>query len=557
MPQDAYTLRYVAAELARVITGSKITKINQTDKDTIDANLYTGEKSLRLTLCASAASARVTYAPCEKQPPFLPGSFCMLLRKYLTGGEILKVEQIGFERIIAVTVRCIGDFSLAERILYAELMGKYSNLILCENGIILGALKMTSLEVNSRRILFSGAKYELPEKQEKTDPTDLAALTALCANFGGGELARFIADNVTGVAYRTALQMEHVYDGSPLPDFIRNFLFRPEAEPCVVQKDGEPIEFYARLCDESEERIPFAGICAAEEYFYGYRTKAKKFQEKQRRLTALTTALKKKQEKNLARLLESRAECEDMEQNRIYGELVTANIYRIERGQSALEAINYYDEACPIVSVPLDPKLTPAQNAQRYYKKYNKQKRTLAATEPRIATERAEIEYAQTVLSSLSLAESTDDLIEIEEELISLGLIAIQTPKGKKRTAATAPFRRYTVSGFTVLGGRNNLSNDRLVKSASAEDIWLHTQKYHSSHVMIITEGKAVPSEVLLAAAEICAFYSDGKHGDKIPVDYCKRKFVKKPSGAKAGFVIYTDYKTLLVSPNAHKESEV
>ena len=244
-----------------------------------------------------------------------------------------------------------------------------------------------------------------------------------------------------------------------------------------------------------------------------------------------------------------------MEKNRVYGELITANIYALKKGMERCELANYYDEIGGTAKIPLDKNLTPAQNAQKYFKKYNKQKRTLAAAGPQRAEAEADLRYTESMLSFLARAENMLDLYDAEEELREAGLLP---PEKKKKAAVKAvPFRTFRIGGFSVFAGRNNVQNDRLLREAAPSDLWLHTQKYHSSHVVVRTEGKKVPESVLLAAAEICACFSDGKAGDKIPVDYCERRYVKKPPKAKAGFVVYTDFQTLLVTPDRHAAEEI
>ena len=228
----------------------------------------------------------------------------------------------------------------------------------------------------------------------------------------------------------------------------------------------------------------------------------------------------------------------------------------MKKGDRKIEVQNWYDEQGGVVQIALDETLTPAQNAQRYFKTYNKQKRAKEILTPMYENEQRELAYLESIFTAVALAETQDDLTEITAELISLGAIkAPQSRQNKKGVKAQAeiPFREYLCDGHRIYVGRNNLQNDRLLRFASPEDIWLHTQKYHSSHVIIVADGRQVRDETLLFAAEICAYYSDGQNGDKIPVDYCKRKFVKKPSKSKAGFVVYTDYKTMLVSPTAHR----
>ena len=216
---------------------------------------------------------------------------------------------------------------------------------------------------------------------------------------------------------------------------------------------------------------------------------------------------------------------------------------------------NWYSPDCEEIKIALDATLPPAKNAQRYFKTYNKYKRAKEVLTPMLEKEEAEIAYTDSVAGMISRAETALDLKEIEMELVDMGLL--RAPKervGGKKKEVAIPFREYEYGGMKIYVGRNNVQNDRLVRAASPDDIWLHTQKYHSSHVIIVTEGGQVSDETLLFAAELCAYYSDGKDGDKIPVDYCKRKYVKKPNKSKAGFVTYTDYKTILVKPNGHKE---
>ena len=241
-----------------------------------------------------------------------------------------------------------------------------------------------------------------------------------------------------------------------------------------------------------------------------------------------------------------------METVKLKGELLTANIYAVKRGSSGFEAVNYYDENGGTIKIELDKSLSPADNAQKYYKKYAKLKRTAVnVAAQKVETESA-LKYLNSVVSHIYAGESLDDFKEIREELKAEGLIKEQAEK--KKTVVETPFRTFIKDGFKIFAGRSNLQNDRLLKSVSPRDIWLHTQKYHSSHVVIITEGKPVPNAVLLAAAEICAYYSDGRGGSKIPVDYALRASVKKPPKAAAGFVIYNDFKTILADPAPHAE---
>lgn len=554
MPQDAFTLRHIARELNGLLAGGKVNKIIQPSRDEVDILLYAGGKTRKLILNTNASFARACVSDAPRTAPEAAPNFCMLLRKHLTGASLVGAEQVGFERILAFAFDCAGEFSRAQRTLYAEIMGKYSNLVLTENGIVTGALKVSSLQENFKRALFPGVKYTLPDPQDKTDPSDGAALTE-CLSACTGDLADFLFAHVAGLAYPTcrliAENAPPLGDAATLSHYVRDYIFSDETAPAVERAGGQAKDFHVRFA--GGER--YDSVNAAQDAFYTERETQRSFSEQKRKLESILLSRKKKEEKKLGILLERERECADMEKNRIFGELITANIYAIPKGAAGCEVVNYYDENSRTVRIPLDKTLSPSQNAQRYFKKYNKQKRTLAATAPQKREAENELDYTQSALSSLARAENMLDLAETEEELRMTGLMPPQ-PK-KKKNAPLIPFRAFSFGDFRVFAGRNNVQNDRLLRESSPTDIWLHTQKYHSSHVIIRTEGRKVPANVLTAAAEICAFFSDGKSGDKIPVDYCERRFVKKPPKAKAGFVVYTDFKTLLATPDRHAEAEI
>lgn len=541
MPQDAFTLRLNALELDSVLKGGKINKIVQPEREEVSLVIYTGKRTVKLVLNVNASDCGVYFSDADRENPLVAPNFCMLLRKHLQNAEILGVETVGFERILALRFSCVSDFSSCERVLYAEIMGKYSNLILTEQGAILGALKTTSLDQSTKRLIFPGAKYLLPAPQEKIDPADFSALSALLAP-PREDLARFLFLNVAGLAPCTAEEIVTTYRGGDFAKYVYSYLFSDEISPCVVERDGKVVDFYARA---KEGGIPFPTLSEAQTYFYRKRQEAKGAQQAKTRLSSALSAAEKKQEKRLAQILEKRKECENAEENRVKGELLTANLYALEKGLRGCELENYYDGRK--LKIALDPSLTPSENAQRYYAKYRKQKRTLAAIGPQEEETRAELAYLSSLRAALEVADGKEDLLSLEEECTATGLLRAPQTKAKKKQPEI-PYRVFEYAGFRICAGRNNIQNDRLLRQSAPEDIWLHAQKYHSSHVVIKTEGRKVPDSVLTYAAGVCAKYSEGK-GDKIPVDYCAVKYVKKPSGAKAGFVVYTDYKTVLARP--------
>ncbi|MBQ7912845.1 MAG: NFACT family protein [Clostridia bacterium] len=569
MPQDAFHIRRLATELNTFLKGGRVNRISQVNKDELTLIIYTGKSTVKLILSANASNARVCLSLTEKEPAPVAPNFCMLLRKHLQNAEILAVRQHEFERIIEIDLHCTTDFSESTRTLHCELMGKYSNVVLTEKGVILGALKTTALEDSTRRVLLAGAKYEYPVPQDKLSPFDGAGMRSRLESYLSTRmeevdlesLALFLFENVSGLALPTAREivlraarkagsvknaLSSAY-GAPLWQFVGDFCLHEPCVPCLKMQNGQAVDFFAFSVDGGE-KMP--SLCKAEDEFFTRRESKKGFEDKKRKLENTARGLKKKLTKKLQDTLERLSEAEKAEEYRVKGELLTANLYRIEKGMSGVELENWYDEKGGTVKITLDTTLSPAKNAQRYFKIYNKHKRTAEILTPMLKNERAEIEYVDSVLVSIANAENALDLKEIEVELTELGLL--RAPKervGGKKKETPLPYREFEFEGFKIYAGRNNIQNDRLLRDASPDDVWLHTQKYHSAHVIIAARGGQVRDEIILRAAEICAYYSDGRDGDKIPVDYCKRKFVKKPNKSKAGFVVYTDYKTVLVKP--------
>ncbi len=536
MPQDAFTLRLIAKELDQTLRGGKINRINQPDREELSLIIYTGKRTLKLTVSANASDCGAYFTEDERENPLVAPNFCMLLRKHLSGAEILGVGTDGFERILVFKFLCLSDFSSCERELRCEIMGKYSNLILTQGGVIVGALKTTTLDEHCKRPILPGAKYVLPAPQEKVNPSDREALARLLAE-PREDLARFLFLNVSGLAPCTAEQIVRSYRGGSLADHVYGYLFSDDVSPCATESD-----FFARAVEGAK---PFATLSDAQSYCYAAKRRKKRFEGGKRRLTGAISAAVKKQEKRLAQILDKQRECAPCEENRIKGELLTAHLYALSRGMNSCELPNFYDEQGGKMKIALDPTLTPSRNAQSYFRRYRKQKRALEFLRPQEEETRAELEYCLSLLAAAEAAESADDLNSLEEELLAAGLMKAPEKKGKKRTAEI-PFRTYERAGFTIYAGRNNLQNDRLVRMGAPEDIWLHTQKYHSCHVLIRTEGREVPDDVLLFAAGICVRYSDAKGGGKTPVDYCRVNRLKKPRGSKAGFVTYSEYHTIL-----------
>jgi len=548
MPQDAFTLSYTVKELSAALTGGKISRIIQPSREELTFIIYTAKGNVKLDACLSARSARLSLGESDKPVPKVAPNFCMLLRKHLQNAQITGVAQHGFERIIYLDLNCVSDFSSSKMRLYFEIMGKYSNAVLTENGVIVGALKTNSIGENTKRLTLGGAKYTLPEPQDKASPDNLSELESVLKI--GGDRVKLISEHIKGIAFATAAEMVNVYGENITAQNIYDYVFNCEISPCVTYTDGEPSDFKVRSTEKDKKVYPT--LLQAQSAYYDYIYKKRAFESAKTKLESALSGAVKKVEKRLALIGQKLLECNGADAIKLKGELITANMYALERGMKSFEAINYYDPECKKIKIALDETLTPSQNAQKYYKKYQKLKRTYLSVTAQKSEAEQRLDYLESISAHLSSAESEEDLKETQEELISLGLIKAEQTKKRKEDAPS--YREFSFGGFKILAGRNNLQNERLTKSLAPDDLWLHTQKYHSSHVAVIAEGREVDNEVIKVAAEICAYYSDGRSGSKIPVDFTQKKHVKKPPATNAGFVIYTDYNTVLVDPDGHAE---
>lgn len=556
MAQDAFSLLHVARELNTLLKGAKVNKVSQPDKDDVYLTLHTFTGNKTLVLSSNAESCRVCFTSMEKPNPKTAFGFCMLMRKHLLGSIIENVELVGFERIIRITFAGRNDFKeQVKKVLYAEIMGKYSNLILTENGVILGCLKNAPLDVATTRVTLSGAQYKLPKPQDKIELTDKNSAISRLSAFFGEDLAKFLFENVKGLAFSSATEAskrcEGFKDTEDLYNKLYDFVYNPQIKPNVAG-EGKLKDVY--VCEYSSiesEKTYYSSIAEAYDDFYTNKDKNKAFALKKKLLLDKVNGLIKKQGKKLQAESEKLLSCKDCDILQLKGELITANIYRLKAGAKSCTLENYYDEYKPI-EIALDERLTPSQNAQRYFKKYAKEKRTIEIILPQKAQTEKELAYLSTILLFINQATDVAEFKDIEDELVSIGLLP--KPKFKPKFVEESPYRVFEIDGYIVKCGKNNVQNDRLTQRAFKDDLWLHTKNYHSAHVIVETKGGEIPNKVIEVAAEICAFYSDAKQGAKVPVDYCFKKFVKKPSGAKSGSVIYTDYKTCYVSPNPHQD---
>ncbi len=557
MPQDAFTLRYLCIELNNIFSGGKINRIVQTDENRVVFTVYTGKTTKKLMLDVNPANPRIGVVDEEGDSPLVAPNFCMLLRKHLLSANIDGISLVGFDRIVKIDLTPSSElFDAVPKVLFVELMGRYSNVILTENFKILGGNRGVNTLGDFVRPLIVGKPYVLPPVQDKKLPSDLRLIEYFSIH--DDDYAKRICSGVQGVALDTAKEIVYSYgkDISVNPkdffEYFNDFIYNSELKPCVVYNENGVKDVFAfRYKSVHGEYKYFDSLTVAEEYYFAEKNKLKRYNNLKDRLKSVTNTALKKARKRLQAITAKEKDAESLEDNKIKGELIIANIYKIKRGDECVELDNYYDGTK--IKIALDTNLTPAENAENYYKKYNKQKRALQAIAPQKEQAESEVNYLTGVLDEVELCETETELKSVREELRSYGLIPQDKVKKNKKTDGSF-CKVYFIDGFTVKVGRSNTENDELTATARAESVWLHAKNYHSAHVIIEYNGKTVPENVIIKSAEITAYYSNGRDGGKCEVAYTQKRNVKKPPRSKPGFVTYTDYRSVVVEPKNNLE---
>ncbi len=554
MPQDAFTLRYLCEELNSVFSGGKVNKIIQPNQDTVVLTIYTGRGTKRLLLSVNPANPRIGVTMDNYESPSVAPNFCMLLRKHLLSATIEHISLVGFDRIVMVELQPSEEFFDCEKqVLYVELMGRYSNIILTEKEKVLGANRGINFFDNGVRPLICGKQYVLPPNGDKKEPWDSELINIFDKSLH--DIKNAILSNVQGLAKSTVEEIIYEYTNknekifaNELFKFLLDFINNSCKKPCVSIKNGKINDvFVFPYNSEETEFIFFDTLYQAEEYYFSNKLQNKKREELFQRLSAVVNTAEKKLKKRLLAISARQKEALKADENQLMGELILANIYKIKQGDEKVILENYYNQS--LIEIVLDRNLSPSKNAENYYKKYNKQKRALEMLLPQKEQAESEQQYIFSIKEELSLAENIEELFCVKEELVACGILKEQgSPKKKKKEEK--PYRLYEIDGFTLKFGRNNIENDELTLSAKSDDVWVHSKDYHSSHGIIERGGREIPFYVIQKAAEICAYYSKAREGGKSEVVYTERKHVKKPKKSKAGFFIYTDYKAISVVPN-------
>lgn len=567
MPLDAVCLQAVVAELAPQITGSRIEKIQQPARDQV-VLLLRGNR--RLLLSAGGGQPRLHLTELLRDNPAQPPMFCMLLRKYLSGGIIESIQQAPLERVVTLTVSAADE--LGERSQFSlilEAVARRANLILADkDGHIIDCLRRIDFEMNPDRQVLPGLFYHLPTPPDKVSPFTVIEeeFAALAAAAGEGAPAdQWLVRTVNGLSPLVARELTFRACGStdaPVTGHTaalwsafaawRDTVNEKHFTPAMLKRSGVPMDFtylHVGQYGGAAEEETYASFSRLLDDFYEKREQAERVKQKGQDLVKTASNGAARLRRKIAAQEQELAESKNRDKWRVYGELITANLYRMERGMSRLTAQNYYDPDCADVDIPLDVRLSPQENAAKYFKKYTKAKTAEKYITAQLEKARVELTYLESVLQELTLAESEQDFNDIRAELTDGGYLRAKGRKQPQRPSKPREFR--STAGLRILVGRNNRQNDRLTaKDAEKWDIWLHTQRIHGSHVILCTGGAQPDEQSLLEAASLAAYFSQAQNSTKVPVDFTQVKCVKKPAGSPPGFVNYTNYKTILADPS-------
>ncbi|MDC0760418.1 NFACT RNA binding domain-containing protein [Brevibacillus sp. AG] len=560
MAFDGVVTRSVTRELHKLV-GGRISKIHQPHHSDIVMQVRTQGETVKFLLSANPTYPRLHITTEEFTNPLEAPMFCMLLRKHCEGGVIESVQQIGMERIIHIDVRTrdeLGD--TAVRRIIVEIMGKHSNIILIDpaTGMILDSAMHVTLAISRYRQVTPGRPYVSPPSQDKRDPltvTEQAFISSL--DWNGGRLDKQIVEGYTGISPLLAKEILHRAGLANRETLWAAFsqvmkaINAHEYVPSIVEANGKAYFHVVELTHLSNGvTTPYPSIQECFQAFYEGKALRDTVKQRAHDLIRFVTSERNKNEKKIEKLEQTLQDAHEADQFRLYGELITANMHQMKRGDRELVTVNWYDEAGGTITIPLDPLKTPSENLQSYYKRYNKAKNSLSIVSEQIEQAHAELLYLDGVLVQLEHA-TLKDAEEIREELVEQSYMRDRKKRGPRKKKETRPeLDTYLSSdGIEILVGKNNKQNEYLTnKLASSQETWLHTKDIPGSHVVI--RAREFSDETLLEAANLAAYFSRAKEGSQIPVDYTLIKHVKKPSGAKPGYVIYEQQRTLYVTPD-------
>lgn len=566
MPMDGFTLSFMAGELNKTLLGGRVDKVNQPEKDALLLLIRAGGSNHRLLLSANANQARVQITSHNYENPLEPPMFCMLMRKHLLGARLMEVKQIHGDRILELVFDAIDEMNdHVHRTLYLEIMGRHSNLSLVnEKGVIVDAIRHVNAEMSRVRTVLPGDTYELPPMQDKLSPEERTAeriqekLTDLTM-----PLNKALMETVSGMAGLCSKEVcaqigleastpVNELDLSIVSAQLAEFFAGTEnrfAPVTLYDEAGMAQDFFpfAYRTYPADDQKPMESLSAAMDAYYLGRDLRMRMQQKSLGLSRHIKNAIERVEKKKGIMLETLENSDKAEQDRIFGDLLTANLHLIQKGVESVRVQNYYEEGMPEVEIPLSLLRTPVQNAQFYYKRYRKAKVAEQYALEQLEVIDRDLLLLETALEDLEKCQTTADLGDIRLLLSQSGFLRPEgNPKKQKKAQEGKPYRFTAPDGTMVEVGKNSLQNDRLTLHARGNETWLHAQGIPGSHVIIRTEQE--PSdEALLFAAKLAAYFSKGRNHPQLPVDYTLRKHVKKSANAVAGLVTYTHFKTLII----------
>ncbi len=583
MAFDAGFLAAIAAEIIQVALGGRVEKVYQPERDTVILQMRTFEGGGRLLINAGSSNPRVGFTQIPYENPQNPPQFCVLLRKHLSGAKLLSVTQIGFERVLVLEFETRDEMGyLCTRRLVIEVMGKYSNLIFTDGEAkVLAVLRPVDFTTSSKRQVLPGMRYEMPPAQDKINPlevgenefyaqmekgADLPADKWLTATFLG--LSATVAREIVYAVSARKTQLCELEKSALWHSFKKTFdlVKKSNFSPFLAfNAENKPVEYAFLPLAQYEHTKRFASPSALLDEWFGSRDKEARVKQRASDVLRLLTNARNRILHKLELQRGELAACEKGAEYKRAGDLITANCYQLERGMTRAKLIDYNDYredgTFGEVEVELDSRLTPAANAQRYFKKYNKSKTAKVELTKQIAQGEAELAYLESVQTALNTAESPNDLAEIREELYRAGYASRgkqkQMGSRKQGTPGYAEYR--TTNGYRILCGKNNLQNEYIThKIAERSDFWFHAKNMPGSHVVMLLEGKEEPpAEDFTEAASIAALFSAAEGAPMTEVDYTTVRQLKKAPGGKPGFVIYHTNWSATVSPDKEKINQL
>lgn len=559
MAFDGFVIANLVKDFNDTIVDGRIYKIAQPEADELLLTIKNGKNQYRLLLSASASLPLVYFTDTNKPSPMTAPNFCMLLRKHIQNGRITSVTQPGLERIIRFQIEHLDEMGdLSQKYLIVEIMGKYSNIIFCnEEDMIIDSIKHISAQISSVREVLPGRQYFIPDTTNKQNPLEISKETFLdtvCTKPCGSAKALYSTltgfSSAMGVSVCCGADIDSDMPVNALDDSQKASLYQAFCStmnhvregifsPVIYKNEKEPVEFSSIPLKQFKtlEEQQYEDISGVLSNYFSMKEKITRIRQKSSDLRRIVQTALERNVKKYDLQLKQLSDTEKREKYKVYGELINTYGYNLPENADKLEALNYYTNE--MITIPLDNTMTPSENAKRYFEKYNKLKRTCEALTDLCQQTKAEIEHLESISTALDIALSEEDLVQIKEELSESGYIK-KHYKGKKVKITSKPFHYISSDGYHMYVGKNNYQNDELTfKFASGEDWWFHAKGIPGSHVVVKTNGDELPDRTFEEAAKLAAYYSKNRTSEKVEIDYIQKKHVKKPGGAKPGFVVY------------------